>query len=84
MLVTVDGAWKLWSDWQACNETCGGGWQIRTRECEDPEHGGEECHGPPEDIRQCNTHPCPGERLGFVLIHVLYRARGVFVRNSED
>ena len=39
----VDGSWGPWSDWGQCNATCGGGHQARTRDCVQPQHGGQSC-----------------------------------------
>ena len=62
VLCLVDGKWKSWGDWEACNGTCGGGIQRRLRECEGPFHGGANCTGPDDDYQECNTHPCPGNQ----------------------
>ena len=60
---TVDGDWKLWTDWGECSVTCGGGLRNRTRECLNPLHGGADCVGPSEQAESCNEHPCPSETL---------------------
>ncbi|XP_013397757.1 SCO-spondin [Lingula anatina] len=54
----VDGIWKAWSNWTNCDVSCGGGTQNRTRECDGPYFLGEDCHGPTEEVRNCNTHEC--------------------------
>ncbi|CAH1773844.1 unnamed protein product [Owenia fusiformis] len=55
----VDGSWKEWSDWFPCNVTCGGGRQLRVRDCQDAQHGGEECSGLARQYQDCNIHFCP-------------------------
>lgn len=40
---------------------CGGGIQIRERECVNPLHGGQQCLGSSNETRPCNEHPCPGK-----------------------
>ncbi|XP_033738097.1 SCO-spondin-like isoform X2 [Pecten maximus] len=55
----VDGSWKQWSTWSDCSVTCGAGTSNRSRECDDPLHGGAKCPGPGNDTRVCNDFPCP-------------------------
>uniref|UniRef100_A0A7M4DZW2 Uncharacterized protein n=1 Tax=Crocodylus porosus TaxID=8502 RepID=A0A7M4DZW2_CROPO len=45
-----------WSPWGACSVTCGGGEQIRTRECLRPG-----CQGLSAQSKICNTQVCLGE-----------------------
>ncbi|WAR23497.1 SSPO-like protein [Mya arenaria] len=66
----VDGSWKLWSTWGECSVTCGGGMRNRTRECDMPEFGGENCAGPADQSEGCSDFPCPidcvfGEWIGW-------------------
>ncbi|XP_069128273.1 SCO-spondin-like isoform X2 [Argopecten irradians] len=55
----VDGSWKQWSMWSDCSLTCGNGTSNRSRECDDPLHGGADCPGPANQTRVCNDFPCP-------------------------
>ncbi|GFS05101.1 SCO-spondin-like [Elysia marginata] len=55
----VDGKWLPWNDWGVCSKTCGTGTQERFRVCEGPFYDGENCTGPDEEHRDCNTHHCP-------------------------
>ncbi|XP_060586807.1 SCO-spondin-like isoform X3 [Ruditapes philippinarum] len=55
----VDGEWELWSSWETCNVTCGGGSQRRNRNCIAPLHGGDSCTGSSEQWQECNTNNCP-------------------------
>ncbi|KAM8967216.1 LOW QUALITY PROTEIN: SCO-spondin-like [Pelodytes ibericus] len=45
--------WSLWSAWSACSVSCGGGEQIRVRECH-----GEECNGKALQSKSCNNQVC--------------------------
>ena len=50
-----------WSQWTECSRTCGGGRQARSRTCViGPGVGFVKCTGDLTDIRDCNTHDCPG------------------------
>ena len=73
----VDGSWGSWTDWSSCSVTCGGGYQFRTRRCDDPPplNGGAECPGSDEEIQSCNTENCllvlvggNGHRSGNVFV----------------
>ena len=44
-----------WSAFSACSASCGGGTQIRSRNCVSGR-----CQGPFLDERDCNTQICPG------------------------
>ena len=52
---TLDG---VWSDFEACSKSCGGGTQIRTCSNPAPANGGKDCVG--DATRVCNTQACPG------------------------
>merc|ERR1719508_461379 len=64
-MVTIDGAWSWWSQWDYCSATCGGGIQLRRRECSNPapQNMGEFCKGDNVDSRNCNNIPCDGGTL---------------------
>ena len=64
-LVLVDGGFSVWTDWDTCTSTCGGGTQARTRDCSSPTpaHGGANCSGDTSESQSCNEELCPG-RLG--------------------
>ena len=61
----VSGNYTAWSEWSACNRTCGGGKQKRERTCTNPTpaHGGKNCEdqglGEVQEISSCNNDPCP-------------------------
>ncbi|XP_013402693.1 thrombospondin-related anonymous protein [Lingula anatina] len=61
--VSVDGQWGDWSAYGACTDSCGGGFQIRSRTCSNPSQAGtgKPCVGPADDIKKCNIQDCPGE-----------------------
>lgn len=48
-----------WSDYNTCNQPCGGGTQTRTWTTITPSaHGGTACPSPTMELRECNTEPC--------------------------
>ena len=51
--------WTPWSNWTECSQTCGGGVQLRARECILPKERISGCIGEPEESRECNTNTCP-------------------------
>ena len=55
----MDGEWTPWSQWRDCSRPCGGGERTRSRFCNPPRHGGEDCVGEDEEKEDCNNHQCP-------------------------
>ncbi|KAM8967734.1 adhesion G protein-coupled receptor B1 isoform 2-T2 [Pelodytes ibericus] len=55
----VHGSWDEWSPWSLCSSTCGRGFRERTRSCNPPQFGGEECKGPEKQTKFCNIALCP-------------------------
>ena len=57
----VNGVYTAWTEFSACDKTCGGGLQRRTRSCSNPApaNGGKQCEGPSEETQACNATPCP-------------------------
>ncbi|XP_065669702.1 uncharacterized protein LOC105844513 isoform X3 [Hydra vulgaris] len=61
-LCPVDGEWGSWGNYSECNTTCGYGYQIRTRDCNNPSTvgSGTPCQGIHKDEKpECNAFPCP-------------------------
>merc|ERR1711881_269332 len=58
----IHGKWSDYGEWGACNATCGGGEQIRERNCTNPEpaHGGDTCTGETTESQPCNEQICTG------------------------
>ncbi|XP_032224429.1 uncharacterized protein LOC5500053 [Nematostella vectensis] len=58
----LNGGWSSWSNWTACNETCGGGVKSRNRTCTrpSPRYGGADCQGEGDEIKSCRTFKCQG------------------------
>uniref|UniRef100_A0A182MNL9 Hemicentin-1 n=1 Tax=Anopheles culicifacies TaxID=139723 RepID=A0A182MNL9_9DIPT len=56
----IDGGWTEWSNWTACNETCGFGQTLRYRSCSNPvpRHGGRSCEGAESEIKTCKLQEC--------------------------
>jgi len=49
-----------WSDYNTCNQPCGGGTQTRSWTTITPSaHGGTACPSPTMELRECNIEPCP-------------------------
>lgn len=63
----VNGGYTEWTPWSVCSKTCGGGSQLRNRNCTSPlpVDGGLDCAdlnmGGDEESRQCNVMVCPGQ-----------------------
>ncbi|CAG5105491.1 Oidioi.mRNA.OKI2018_I69.chr1.g2173.t1.cds [Oikopleura dioica] len=55
--------WTDWTGWNQCSHTCGGGVQIREREC--TLKNIEKCNGDFKENRSCNMHPCDGWSCNF-------------------
>lgn len=59
---SVDGGWSDWSDWGACDASCGTGQQSRTRTCTNPspQLDGNACQGDQSQSQPCDSGvPCP-------------------------
>ena len=69
-VILVDGNYGNWSKLSACSTTCGVGYELWYRKCDNPlpKYGGD-CakHGKARDSRPCHMKPCPGEVLGYFL-----------------
>ncbi|XP_052105775.1 SCO-spondin-like [Mytilus californianus] len=61
ILCPIDGNWSVWSKWQVCSVSCGGGNQTRNRTCNNPKPqlGGEYCDGNDSEDIACNKMACP-------------------------
>ncbi|XP_078083679.1 hemicentin-1-like [Mustelus asterias] len=57
----VNGNWGLWSSWNPCSQTCGGGQSRRYRSCSNPPptSGGKVCLGAEVQMQRCGTGQCP-------------------------
>ncbi|XP_027058955.1 A disintegrin and metalloproteinase with thrombospondin motifs adt-1-like isoform X3 [Pocillopora damicornis] len=57
----VHGGWSKWSGWTSCSQTCGTGFQVRSRSCTNPKpkHGGRLCTGLKSNKRICRRQRCP-------------------------
>nr|XP_058946642.1 uncharacterized protein LOC131774603 [Pocillopora verrucosa] len=57
----IDGGFNNWGVFSPCSTTCGGGVQTRTRLCNNPtpQYNGQDCIGPANETRACNTFYCP-------------------------
>ncbi|XP_019898051.2 semaphorin-5B isoform X3 [Esox lucius] len=57
-----NGGWTPWSSWGQCSTSCGIGFEVRQRTCNNPSprHGGRVCVGQGREERLCNDKsPCP-------------------------
>ncbi|XP_068446167.1 A disintegrin and metalloproteinase with thrombospondin motifs 10 isoform X1 [Clinocottus analis] len=66
----VDGGWGLWSPWEECSRTCGGGVSSSIRHCDSPRPtiGGKYCLGERKRFRSCNIDECPAGSRDFRVI----------------
>lgn len=69
--LVVDGNYTEWTDWTACDKTCGTGVMTRWRACSNPapQFGGRDCSlfGPDTETKTCQLKDyCPG-KLNSVL-----------------
>ena len=61
-MLRIDCQWGIWTEWEGCSATCGGGTQDRSRNINLPaENGGSECTGDEKETQTCNTDGCPGK-----------------------
>ena len=67
--LAVNGGISQWSNWQACDVTCGMGTQIRTRTCTNPppSNNGLNCTETTQETQACSLANCPG-KLNFNLV----------------
>uniref|UniRef100_A0A3P8W5P6 Adhesion G protein-coupled receptor B1 n=1 Tax=Cynoglossus semilaevis TaxID=244447 RepID=A0A3P8W5P6_CYNSE len=54
----INGGWSVWGLWAQCSSECGGGIQIRKRNCQSPPEESYLCEGVVEEGRPCNSQPC--------------------------
>ena len=74
-LISVDGQWSPWGEFDVCSATCGGGSKQRIRSCTNPspQYNGLDCEGLNHtklskiwntDFQICNNYICPGNIHG--------------------
>lgn len=58
--VARDGGWGAWSPWEECSASCGGGYKVRRRKCDNPtpQNGGMDCRDSYVEYDVCNVEPC--------------------------
>ena len=70
LFALVHGGYGNWKAKNACNVTCGDGFETWIRDCDNPEpkFGGRNCSllGTPVDYRSCSARPCPGKIVKFL------------------
>ena len=55
----VNCVWGSWQTWTSCTVTCGGGFQVRTRNIDThEENSGTACSGATSEVQGCNTSGC--------------------------
>lgn len=69
---TEEEPWGEWSPWGPCSASCGGGEQLRHRDCPPP--GG--CPGLALQSKTCNTHVCRGECCALLVAQVAWDGTG--------
>lgn len=75
---TVDGEWSNWKSWSTCSNTCGEGYMMRVRSCNNPSpaYGGKECPDTSYTLQSCNLRHCPGKIKTFGFF--LYKPKGIY------
>ena len=69
-MLVVDCSWGEWTEYGACSEECGGGYQTRFRIKSLESCNGAPCTGDDIDIQSCNTNCCPGKVVNVRLKNV--------------
>lgn len=74
----VNGGFGAWNEWTTCSQTCGGGTQQRSRDCNNPSpsFGGDDCVGEASGVQLCNTQLCPS-KFCFTLQIILTNQKSV-------
>ena len=55
----VNCVWGSWQTWTSCTVTCGGGFQVRTRNIDThEENSGTACSGASSELQGCNSAGC--------------------------
>ena len=67
--------WSDWSLWSECSRSCGGGRQSRMRECLTEGAAKLNCTGDVVELKDCNTHPCPGECVDCLCMLAVFTRR---------
>ncbi|KAH3816079.1 hypothetical protein DPMN_117587, partial [Dreissena polymorpha] len=57
----VDGGWNSWLQWSTCSVSCGHGYHVRSRICDNPEQegNGTQCIGSDYETKGCDMKHCP-------------------------
>ncbi|XP_066922926.1 bone morphogenetic protein 1-like [Clytia hemisphaerica] len=80
---TINRGWTMWSSWTACDKSCAGGTQERTRVCTSLKNGEQQCEGGNKiQKRVCNTQECP-EWPKFPADFSFERLRADLDKNAE-
>ena len=55
-----DGGWSEWGNWTGCSAPCDNGFEIRSRDCNNPipAHDGKYCSGVVTNIQECKIKNC--------------------------
>ena len=64
-IFSVDGKWSNWGKWSQCSKTCGQGFKVKSRKCNNPppKGNGLNCQGKSERINRCIEKPNCGKYL---------------------
>ena len=54
---SINGGWSVWGSWSICSASCGEGYQVRVRYCNNPTpmYGGKDCKGFAEERITCRA-----------------------------
>lgn len=72
---SVDGEWSNWKSWSTCSNTCGEGYMMRVRSCNNPSpaYGGKECPDTSYTLQSCNLRHCSGKIKTFGFFYISRR-----------
>ena len=60
-LISVNCTWSVWTPWDDCSASCGGGVKLRSRFVKEAALNGGNCDGKSAESQACRTTACDNE-----------------------